>query len=248
MITADVLMLTFAVVAFHLYYRTSKYIFKPSFLNKFTSEQSYISEYYSRVLAFSTCIIISILGCCFHVPDCIRNFFTIENMFNQKLKISDKLIIICLFGYLVHDLFWCIIHKWHSFANYAHHVLVIVFCIYVFFKDNTGAEFSSGAVLAESSNIFLHLRWFVKFHTGKSSILCDSIFAIVFFLSRIIGGTWLMVVVLNSSAIHMKALCILMEIVNFGFFIQVYKMVRKTINRYKIDKNMQKMAKLAKVE
>ena len=93
---------------YHGYYRLSKFCFQKDFLMKFTQSQALISEYHSRVLAMTCCSIITLVAIFYHIPNIAPHFFDMETIFNLKLQYFDKFQMYVLFGYLVHDLFWCI--------------------------------------------------------------------------------------------------------------------------------------------
>jgi len=225
------------LVAYHLYYRFSKKLFKKSFLAKFTEEEALISEYHSRVLAMTTCSLITLTAIIYYVPAVVSNFFEPVNLFNMKLQYFDKFVLFLLFGYLVHDLFWCMTHNWHDVLNYIHHGVSIWFCITMLIVNNTAFEAAIGLTLAESSNVFLHLRWFVKFFKGRSSLLCDVLFAFAFFLTRIVGGGWITYWLIKvDGPLPVRFMCYTLDILNLGFFWQIVNMMLRQMRRMKEEK------------
>merc|ERR1712110_1371376 len=54
---------------YHCYYRLSNFCFKKDFLMKFTESAALCSEYHSRVLALTTCTLITLTACFYHVPN-----------------------------------------------------------------------------------------------------------------------------------------------------------------------------------
>jgi len=243
------LMLAAAGLGYHLYYRTSKKVFKKSFLSKYTEKDSMISEYHSRVLAMTCAVIVTTLAAIYSAPPIVRNFFTMENLFNMKLEYFDTMVLVLLFGYLIHDIFWCMMHGWHDALNYVHHAVSIWFCITMLLVNNTAFEATIGITLAESSNIFLHLRWFVKFFKGKNSLICDAIFAFVFFVMRIVGGTWITYHLLkNSGPYPVRVMCYTLDILNVGFSIQILGMMKRNIKKMSAQRRERKAKEAAEKE
>jgi len=222
---------------YHAYYRLSKLCFKKDFLYKFTEKDALVSEYHSRVLAMTTCSLITLTALIYYVPPIASNLFSMDNLFNLKLQYFDKFVLFILFGYLVHDLFWCMTHNWHDVLNYIHHGISIWFCIAMLIFNNTAFEAAIGLTLAESSNVFLHLRWFVKFFKGRSSVFFDVLFAFAFFLTRIVGGTWITYWLIKvDGPLAVRFMCYTLDVLNVGFFCQIVGMIRRQIKKGKKEK------------
>lgn len=224
--------LTLMLGLYHGYYRLSKFCFKRDFLMKFTQSQALISEYHSRVLAMTCCSIITLVACFYHVPNIAPHFFNMETIFNLKLQYFDKFVMYVLFGYLVHDLFWCMTHDWHDVLNYVHHAVSIWFCVATLIVNNAAFESAIGLAFAESSNVFLHLRWFIKFFRGRNSVFFDCLFAFVFFVTRIVGGTWITYWLLKvDGPLTVRIMCYSLDVLNIGFFFQIVGMIKRQLKK-----------------
>lgn len=233
---------------YHAYYRLSKFCFKPTFLMKYTENPALIKEYHARVLAITTCTLVTLIACCYHVPNIAQHFFDLETIFNLRLAGWDKFIMYCLFGYLVHDLVWCMTHEWHDVLNYVHHAVSIWFCVATLIVNNAAFESAIGLTLAESSNVFLHLRWFIKFFRGRNSVFFDCLFAFVFFVTRIIGGTWITYWLIKvDGPLTVRVMCYLLDVLNVGFFFQIVGMIRRQLKKRK-QQATQIVAKEGEVE
>lgn len=201
---------------------------------KFTESQALISEYHSRVLALTTCSLITGIACFYHVPNIAQHVFDLDSLFNLKMVMFDKVILYALFGYLVHDLFWCMTHEWHDVLNYVHHAVSIWFCVATLIVNNAAFESAIGLTLAESSNVFLHLRWFIKFFRGRNSVFFDCLFAFVFFLTRIVGGTWITYWLIKvDGPMTVRIMCYLLDVLNVGFFFQILGMIKRQLKKRK---------------
>jgi len=245
-------LLAVAGLGYHLYYRTSKKIFKKSFLSKYTEKDALISEYHSRVLAFTTALLVTTMALIYHMPPIVSNLFSMENLFNLKMQYFDKTMLFLLFGYLFHDLLWCMTHSWHDVLNYVHHGVSIWFCITMLIVNNTAFETAIGLTLAESSNIFLHLRWFVKFFKGRSSMLFDVLFAFAFFLTRIVGGTWITYHLMKNDCngwlgIPVRVMCYSLDVLNIGFAFQIFGMMKRQVNRILKERREKKATQTSEV-
>merc|ERR1711881_279472 len=128
-------------------------------------------------------------------------------------------------------------HNWHDVLNYVHHGVSIWFCITMLIVNNTAFEAAIGLSLAETSNVFLHLRWFVKFFKGRSSLLCDVLFGFTFFLTRIVGGGWITYWLIKvDGPLPVRVMCYTLDVLNIGFFWQIISMMRRTLKKSKADK------------
>jgi len=217
---------------YHGYYRLSKFCFQKDFLMKFTQSQALISEYHSRVLAMTCCSIITLVAIFYHIPNIAPHFFDMETIFNLKLQYFDKFQMYVLFGYLVHDLFWCMTHGWHDVLNYVHHAVSIWFCVATLIVNNAAFESAIGLACAESSNVFLHLRWFVKFFKGRNSVFFDCLFAFAFFVTRIIFGSWITYWLIKvDGPMTVRIMCYSLDILNVGFSFQIFGMIKRQIKK-----------------
>lgn len=229
-------------VIYHCYYRLSKFCFKKEFLSKFCENAKLCSEYHSRVLALTTCTLITLTACFYHVPNIAPHFFDLDTIFNLKLAYWDKFVMYTLFGYLVHDLFWCMTHEWHDVLNYVHHAVSIWFCVATLIVNNAAFESAIGLTLAESSNVFLHLRWFIKFFRGRNSVFFDCLFAFVFFMTRIVGGSWITYWLIKvDGPLTVRIMCYLLDVLNVGFFFQIMGMIKRQLKKRKIAKQAEKI-------
>jgi len=226
-----------SLAAYHLYYRFSKLCFKPSFLSKFSTSKPIIQEYHSRVLALTTACLCTITVLVCQGPIIVENFTNLSDAFNNAMRPWDKFIFFSLFGYIVHDIFWCLTHNWHDVLNYAHHLVTSWFCIAMILKNNTATEACIGIVLAEASNVFLHLRWFVKFFMGRSVVLVDLMFAFAFFATRIVGGSWITYwLLITDGPWSVRIMCYTLDALNIGFSLQIFGMMRRTISKWKRER------------
>jgi len=225
------------LLVYHFYYRFSKFCFKRDFLMKFTQSQSLCGEFYARILAMTCCTLITLTFCFYHIPKIIPNLTQMETVFELKLEFFEKFMFYVLFGYIVHDLFWCMTHEWHDMLNYVHHAVSIWFCIATLIVNNAAFESVIGLTIAESSNVFLHLRWFIKFFRGKNSVFFDCLFAFMFFLTRILGGGWITYWLLKvDGPLTVRIMCFAMDVLNLGFSVQILGMIKRQLKKMRQEK------------
>ena len=130
-----------------------------------------------------------------------------------------------------------ITHEWHDVLNYVHHAVSIWFCVATLIVNNAAFESAIGLTLAESSNVFLHLRWFIKFFRGRNSLFFDCLFAFIFFLTRIVGGTWITYWLIKvDGPMTVRIMCYALDILNVGFFFQICGMMKRQFSKRNMAK------------
>ena len=98
--------------------------------------------------------------------------------------------------------------------------------------NNAAFESAIGLACAESSNVFLHLRWFVKFFKGRNSVFFDCLFAFAFFVTRIIFGSWITYWLIKvDGPMTVRIMCYSLDILNVGFSFQIFGMIKRQIKK-----------------
>lgn len=240
-------------VAFKAYHIASTKCFDAAYLSRFISEssktkrQEKADEFHSRVLAFTNCVVISVIIACFYLPDIIAYRSNIQAIFNLPLVSGQQLCHVILFGYIIHDTYWCIKYKWHSILNYTHHVFIVWYLWAVVSRNNTGYESCLGIFLAEGANCFYHFHWFYEFFRGKPTLANDVFFGIGFVTLRFAGGSvityWLFTI---AGDYPVRAACLVIDLLNVGFIVQMYKQFKQNrvaSNRSRQEKILSKLKK-----
>merc|ERR1712127_935507 len=62
----------------------------------------------------------------------------------------------------------------------------------------------------------------------------DCLFAFVFFVTRIIGGTWITYWLIKvDGPMTVRVMCYLLDVLNVGFFFQIVGMIRRQLKKRK---------------
>nr|GLL48833.1 transmembrane protein 136-like [Ipomoea trifida] len=146
---------------------------------------------------------------------------------NQALAITT--------GYMIYDLMCCVYHHQQKTEDLVHHLVTILGLGAGLAYQRCGSEMVGALWVSEISGPFLHLRELLKelgYRDTALNLAVDICFAVIFSLSRMIGGTYLTyLTVSNENPILIKAMSVgLLSVSAFWF----YKIVRMVI--YKLSK------------
>ncbi|PSN28954.1 hypothetical protein C0J52_26278 [Blattella germanica] len=104
------------------------------------------------------------------------------------------IILITSLGYFIFDMIWCLYHQTEGMTMLIHHAISILALGRILMKGVSGTEAVAGLLGLEITNPILQLRWFLRSAGYKGSILFTLVelaFMIMFFVMRIIGGSYL---------------------------------------------------------
>ena len=200
---------------------------------KCNSDKTLIKEFHQRALSFINCILLTSGILLIHGKSMINAFSagfdvsqksSLENMFNKPFDESSNWLLIQLFGYMVLDTFWCWFNDYNSLLNFLHHFITIGYCWSMLTVNDTSLEAMIGLFLSEFSNLFLNWYWFACFFKWKLETFSGLAFSASFFLSRVIGATWLVFWLFQiQGRLPMRIVAVTMCCVNAGFLFYIVK-------------------------
>ena len=155
----------------------------PRSYNKYEQAKSQVCS----ITASLTTLTIS--GIC-HIPKIISCFPDLSALFGQELDDMAKLLHVILSGYFIHDTIWCVQNKYNDAGNYFHHFISLGMFLAGLHYNNCFYETIWPLWASEISTVPLNLRFFHKMYYGKNSQALDYSFAGLFFIGRVIGGSW----------------------------------------------------------
>jgi hypothetical protein len=150
-------------------------------------------EYCCRILSFWHGAITAFIG--------INQCFLIDTPFDHpewRTTNSQRFLMVCSLGYFIHDLGWVLIYDRGSKLMIAHHIYSVFALNRMLHKHYSGAQATCALGSMEISNPMLQSRWFLRSEGYYPSVFYTSVeitFMIVFFLVRIVLGTYFLIVI-----------------------------------------------------
>lgn len=95
-------------------------------------------------------------------------------------------------GYFLFDILWCYIHKEPAVVKF-HHIVTVTGLMYYSFKLSQQYVIVYAIGLTEFTNPFLQLRFYLKYHGMRDTVLfkiVEGIFIVLFFFIRIFVFTY----------------------------------------------------------
>ena len=150
-------------------------------------------EYHCRLLSFLHGIISAFVG--------VNQCFIIDVPFQHpewRTTSSQRFLMVCSLGYFIHDLGWILLYDRNSKLMIAHHVYSAFALQRMLYKPNSGAQATCALGCMEITNPLLQTRWFLRsegFYPSSVFTSVELTFFLVFFLVRILLGTYFLVVI-----------------------------------------------------
>ncbi|KAJ8968898.1 hypothetical protein NQ317_008835 [Molorchus minor] len=143
---------------------------------------------------------------------------------------TQSFLMVVSLGYFIHDLEWIISYQREDKLMMAHHIYSVLALFRMLFKGYSGGQATCALGSMEITNPFLQARWFIRSEGMYPSILHTSVettFMIVFFLVRILFGTYLMIIILKQPENDWDFIFLTLAIylMSWIFFINMIKYV-----------------------
>ncbi|XP_015281156.1 PREDICTED: transmembrane protein 136-like [Gekko japonicus] len=143
--------------------------------------------------------------------------------------------LMCLtLGYFLFDLSWCICFGSEGDLMLFHHMLSVAGLVLVLLLGESATEINAVLFVSEITNPLLQARWFLREMGRYPSLagdMVDFLFVALFVVLRIVGGAWIMCVVMASTRTIwvLKMGVLAMYLVSLGFMLDISRFARKKV-------------------
>ena len=155
---------------------------------------------------------------------------SIEELDQENTSCQINVIYFSL-SYFIYDTCWCVYMQTEGFVMLIHHFVTLGLLSASFYLGRYGYLCILMLFVAEITNPMLKIRWFLRskqLHRTTFAVVNETLFVIVFTISRLFFCSYLLYVVLLSGVdISVKCLVIAKQIVNYVFMYQVILLVKK---------------------
>lgn len=183
-------------------------------------------EYNSRLIALVHGSVAAIIG----LNQCFLN----ENPFEHPEWLTSGIqqwLMVFSLGYFVFDLIWCLYYQTETKLMIVHHIYSIFAIRSILCKGRSGAEATCSLGMMEVTNPILQTRWFLRsegFHKTFLFYFVEVVFLFLFFLIRIVVGTYVVLLVLKepSQDFNFKILSLFMYVISWLFLVNIVNYLR----------------------
>ncbi|XP_077162343.1 TLC domain-containing protein 5-like [Paroedura picta] len=145
--------------------------------------------------------------------------------------------LMCLsLGYFLFDLGWCLFFGNEGDLMLSHHLLSVSGLVLVLLLGKSATEVNAVLFVSEITNPLLQVRWFLR-EAGRYPSLAgdvvDFLFVVLFVALRIVGGAWIMRVVLASTQTFwmLKMGVLVMYAVSWAFMLDISRFARRKVKK-----------------
>ncbi|CAH1099978.1 unnamed protein product [Psylliodes chrysocephalus] len=148
-----------------------------------------------------------------------------------KTNYTQSFLMVFSLGYFIYDLIWMYLFELQQEKlMITHHIYCIVALFKMLFKGTSGAQATCALGSMEITNPFLQYRWFIRSEGMYPSALhsaMETTFYIIFFLVRIVLGSYYMVVILRQehNDVDFIFLALAIYVISWMFQINIIKCI-----------------------
>lgn len=141
-------------------------------------------------------------------------------------------VLAAILGYIIFDFIWCLTNNCEPWIMKVHHSICIFLIVLALTKANCGSELILIYAVNQVTNLFLQLRWFLRYH-GFNNGGVELLFIISFFYERIWLSFTLFVKIARSTSVSLEfKLCLIIHcLIGYIFSYHVGLLVLNKVNR-----------------